>query len=97
MTLIQVKQNPTMIKSIPLFIILLQVSLFSQNEDVKTILKKEDRISSFDVFTKDSSDTKIPGIENRTTPAQDSAYAQTMSIHLPIQYSLRYDLSLILI
>ncbi|MFA7327643.1 MAG: FlgD immunoglobulin-like domain containing protein [Candidatus Kapaibacterium sp.] len=92
MTLIQVKQNPNMIKSISLLIILLQVSLFSQNEDVKTILKKEDIRSSFDVFTKDSSDTKIPGIENRTTPAQDSAYAQALRMKLPIELRLRYDL-----
>ena len=81
-----------MIKSISLFLIIFQITLFAQNEDVKTILKKKQQRSSFDVFTKDSSDTKIPGLDNRTTEAQDSAYARAMRMTLPIELRLRYDL-----
>jgi hypothetical protein len=81
-----------MIKSISLLLILFQITIFAQNEDVKTILKKKQQRSSFDVFTKDSSDTKIPGLDNRTTEAQDSAYAQAMRMTLPIELRLRYDL-----
>ncbi len=81
-----------MIKSIALLLVLFQLTIFAQDKDVKTILKKKEQRSSFEVFTKDSTDTKIPGIENRTSESQDSAYAQAMRMKLPVELRLRYDL-----
>ncbi len=81
-----------MTKTILLLLIFFQFTSFTQNEDVNTILKKKDQRSSFEVFTKDSSDSKIPSAEFRTTEAQDSAYAQAMRMQLPIELRLRYDL-----
>lgn len=81
-----------MIKSISLLLVLFQLSIFAQDEQTKTILKKKEQRSSFEVFTKDSSDLKIPSAEFRTTPDQDSAYARAMRMQLPIELRLRYDL-----
>ncbi|MCB0703494.1 MAG: hypothetical protein KDC55_12375 [Ignavibacteriae bacterium] len=82
-----------MINKIAIILLLLPAAILAQNDESgTTILKKKDQQSSFEIFTKESSDTKIPGVEKRTTEAQDSAYAQAMRMKLPIGLRLRYDL-----
>jgi len=81
-----------MIKLTVLILILIQLNVVSQEREANTILKNEVRRSSFDVFTKDSTDTKIPGFEDRTTEQQDSAYFRAMRMKLPVGLRLRYDL-----
>lgn len=83
----------TMQKLIPFFILIfIPILLFSQESEVNTILKNTEKQTAYDVFTKDSNDTRIPASENRTTPIQDSAYARAMRMKLPISLRLRYDL-----
>lgn len=81
-----------MIKYIVFLSILIPLVLFSQEKNVNTIIKNQASQSSYDIFTKDSSDTKIPGFEDRTTEVQDSAYFKAMRMKLPVSLRLRYDL-----
>lgn len=81
-----------MIKYIVFLTLIIPISLLSQEKNANTIIKNQTSQSSYDVFTKDSSDTKIPGFEDRTTEAQDSAYFRAMRMNLPISLRLRYDL-----
>lgn len=81
-----------MIKTLALLLFITQFTLSAQDKNVNTIIKNPERRSTFDVFTKDSSDTKIPGYEDRTSEAQDSAYFQALRMKLPVGLRLRYDL-----
>lgn len=82
-----------MLKIITLFtLLLLPIVALSQENEVNTILKNKGKRTVFEIFTKDSSEIRLPSSENMTTPAQDSAYAQAFRMNLPISLRLRYDL-----
>lgn len=81
-----------MIKYIVLLAIITQITLLSQDKNVNTIIKNHEKQSSFEVFMNDTTDTKIPGFENKTTEIQDSAYFKAMRMKLPVSLRLRYDL-----
>ena len=75
-----------------LTLIIIPFSLLSQEKNVNTIIKNQEQQSSYDVFTNDTTDTKIPSFEDKTTEEQDSAYFRAMRMKLPVSLRLRYDL-----
>lgn len=81
-----------MLKFVFTSILLFSLTIISNSQEKSTIIKKGNKKSSFELFTKDSTDSKLPGSEVRTTPAQDSAYYQALRMNLPIGLRLRYDL-----
>lgn len=81
-----------MLKTILTLSILILFTSFAYGQNNETIIKKDSKQSSFDVFTTDSSDSELPSSEIKTTPEQDSAYFQALRMNLPIGLRLRYDL-----
>ncbi len=81
-----------MLKFVFTSILLFALISTTNGQENSTILKKGNKQSSFDLFTQDSSDSKLPGSDIRTTPAQDSAYYQALRMNLPVGLRLRYDL-----
>jgi hypothetical protein len=77
------------ISTLSLFFI---ISLVTTAQDNETILKKENKQSSLEVFTIDSVDSELPSSTIKTTPEQDSAYYQALRMNLPVGLRLRYDL-----
>lgn len=81
-----------MLKFVFTSILLFFLTISTNSQEKNTILKKGDKQSSFDLFSKDSSDSRLPGSDIRTSPAQDSAYFQALRMNIPIDLRLRYDL-----
>jgi hypothetical protein len=65
---------------------------FPQESDVNTIVRNKKKKSAFELFSKDTLDTRLPSSGDQTTPAQDSAYYQALRTSMPVSLRLRYDL-----
>jgi len=81
-----------MLKLVLTSLLLFSLISATNGQENNTILKKGNKQSSFDLFTQDSSDSRLPGSDIRTSPAQDSAYFQALRMNIPIDLRLRYDL-----